>query len=156
LLLERIKSSAPARIVTVASRARYRASGIDWKAVRATSKTASGLAGYGVSKLANVLFSAELGRRLQGAGVSTYSLHPGVVASDVWRTVPWPLRSLIKLFMISPEKGAATTLYCANSSSAGAQTGLYYDQCRFKAPSRVARDPSLAAELWKVSEDWVH
>jgi len=155
LLLDCIKSSAPARIVTLASRAHYRAPGIDWKAVREPSKTASGLAEYGVSKLANVLFSDELGRRLQGTGVTTYSLHPGVVASDVWRTVPWPLRSLIKLFMISPEKGAATTLYCANSSSAGAETGLYYDQCRVKAPSRVAQDRPLATELWKVSENWV-
>jgi short-subunit dehydrogenase len=129
--------------------------GIDWKAVRETSRTASGLAEYGVSKLANVLFSAELGRRLKGSGVTTYSLHPGVVASDVWRTVPWPLRSLIKLFMISPEKGAATTLYCANATKPSAETGLYYDKCRVKAPSRVAQNPSLATELWQVSEDWV-
>ena len=54
-----------------------------------------------MSKLANVLFSAELGCRLIGSGVSTHALHPGVVASDVWRSVPWPLRPLIKLAMIS-------------------------------------------------------
>ena len=154
LLLERIKTSAPARIVTVASRAHYRASGIDFKAVRQTSKSVTGLAEYQVSKLANVLFSAELARRLQGSGVTTYSLHPGVVATDVWRSVPGPLRGFVKLFLISPQQGAATTLYCATSADLVLQTGLYYDQCRSKFPSRMAQDPRLAAELWARSEGW--
>jgi hypothetical protein len=91
----------------------------------------------------------------QGTDVSTYSLHPGVVASDVWRTVPWPLRSVIKLFMISPQKGAATTLHCASAAGLATETGLYYDQCRDRPPSQVAQNPSLAAELWKASEDWI-
>lgn len=155
LLLERIQSSAPARIVTVASRAHRQAPGIDWQALRQPTRTASAIAEYGVSKLANILFSAELARRLQGSGVTTYSLHPGVVASDVWRSVPWPLRTVIKLFMLSTEQGAATTLYCANSESLGAESGLYYDACRVKVPSKLAQDPALAAELWKVSQDWV-
>jgi NAD(P)-dependent dehydrogenase (short-subunit alcohol dehydrogenase family) len=155
LLLECIRSSAPARIVTVASRAHYRAAGIDWKAVRESTKSATGLPEYCISKLANVLFSAELGRRLHGTGVTSYSLHPGVVASDVWRSVPWPVRSLIKLFMISPQEGAKTTLYCANAPELENETGLYYDDCRVKRPSRVASDAALAAELWQRSEDWV-
>ncbi len=155
LLLDRIKSSAPARIVTVASKAHYRAPGLDWTAVRQPTKTATGLNEYCVSKLANVLFSAELGRMLHGSGVTTYSLHPGVVASDVWRSVPWPLRSIAKLFMISTENGAATSLYCANSDDVAGQTGLYYDECRVKQPSKTAHDPVLAAALWKASEDWV-
>jgi NAD(P)-dependent dehydrogenase (short-subunit alcohol dehydrogenase family) len=81
LLLDRIRASAPARIVTLASKAHYRAPGIDWDAVRRPTKTRTALHEYGVSKLANVLFSAELARRLAGTGVTTYSLHPGVVAS---------------------------------------------------------------------------
>ncbi len=155
LLLDRIKSSGPARIVTVASRAHTRVSGIDWEAVRKPTKTMAGLPEYGVSKLANVLFSAELARRLAGSGVTTYSLHPGVVASDVWRRVPWPFRSLIKLSMISVEEGAATTLHCAAAVEAGCETGLYYDKCQVKTPSRIAQDVELAAELWRRSEDWV-
>ena len=155
LLLDRIKRSAPGRIVTVASKAHYRATGIDWTAVHQPTKTATGLNEYCVSKLANVLFSAELGRLLQGSGVTTYSLHPGVVASDVWRSVPWPLRSIAKLFMISTEKGAATSLFCANAPGVAEQTGLYYDECHVKEPSKVARDAALAASLWKASEDWV-
>jgi len=155
LLLGRIKASAPARIVTVASKAHYRARGIDWKAVREPTRTATGLEEYGVSKLANVLFSAELGRRLAGSGVTTYSLHPGVVATEVWRSLPWPLGWLLKLALISPEKGARNTLHCATAASAAAETGLYYDECRPKTPSRVARDPALAGTLWDRSGEWV-
>ena len=155
LLLDRIKASAPARIVTVASKAHYRAPGIDWQAVRERTRTATALKEYCVSKLANVLFSAELGRRLSGSGVSTYSLHPGVVGTDVWRSLPWPLRAIMKLATISPEKGARTTLHCATSSSVATETGLYYDECRPKRPSRVAQDTALAAELWNRSEDWL-
>ena len=155
LLLDCLKHSAPARIVTVSSQAHYRAPGIDWDAVRQPTRSATGLPEYGVSKLANALFSAELGRRLAGGGVSTYALHPGVVASDVWRSVPWPFRSLMKLAMISTEEGAATTLHCATSGEVAQETGLYYEKCRVKQPSRLAQDPALAAELWKRSEAWV-
>jgi len=155
LLLDRIKASAPARIVTVASKAHYRARGIDWQAVRQPTRTTTALEEYGVSKLANVLFSAELGRRLADSGVTTYSLHPGVVATEVWRSVPWPFGWLLKLALISPEKGARTTLHCATSPGAAAETGLYYDECRLKTPSRVARDPELARTLWERSEQWV-
>lgn len=155
LLLDRLKHSAPARIITVASKAHYRAPGIDWAAIRQPTQTTTALHEYGVSKLANVLFSAELARRLMGSGVTTYSLHPGVVASDVWRSVPGPLRALIKLFMITPKQGAATTLHCATSVQAGSETGLYYDSCRAKEPSKIAQDQALAAELWRRSEEWV-
>jgi NAD(P)-dependent dehydrogenase (short-subunit alcohol dehydrogenase family) len=155
LLLERIQASAPARIVTVASRAHYRAPGIDWQAVRAPTASATAIPEYGVSKLANVLFSAELARRLEGTGVTTYSLHPGVVATDVWRSVPWPLGPVLKLFLISPEKGAATTIWCASDAALAKESGLYYDSCKRKTPSRVAQDATLAAELWQRSEDWV-
>jgi retinol dehydrogenase 12 len=155
LLLDRIKQSAPARIVTVASRAHTRVSGIDWNAVTKPTQTTTGFQEYGVSKLANLLFSAELGRKLAGTGVTTYSLHPGVVASDVWRKVPWPFRSLMKLTMITVEEGARTTLYCATSPDVENETALYYDKCRIKVPTSVGQDVVLAAELWRKSEEWV-
>jgi retinol dehydrogenase-12 len=155
LLTERIKGSAPARIVTVASTAHYQAQGIDWDSLRTRTSTRTGLPEYSVSKLCNVLFSAELGRRLAGTGVTTYSLHPGVVATDIWRGVPWPLRPLIKLAMISPERGTATTLYCATSPAVADETGRYYDNCRPRQPSAMAQDSALAAELWKRSESWM-
>ena len=160
LLLERIQRSAPSRIVTVASRAHYRvnASGLnpvfDWQALRQPTRTRTAFAEYGVSKLANVLFSAELSRRLAGSGVNTYSLHPGVVASDVWRAVPGPLRWLIKRGMITIEEGALTTLYCATSPDCANETGLYYDKCQARTPSQRGSDAALAAELWRHSEEW--
>jgi retinol dehydrogenase-12 len=154
LLLERIQRSAPARIVTVASEAHYRARGFDWDALQKPTKSVTALSEYQTSKLANVLFSAELARRLSGTGVNTYALHPGVIASDVWRSVPWPVRSLIKLGMRSTEEGAQTTLYCATSPEVAEQTGLYYDGCKVREPSKLAQDRALAAELWRRSETW--
>lgn len=154
LLLERLKKSAPARVVTVASRAHYRPGRLDFEAVRRPTRSITGLAEYGVSKLANVLFSAELARRLEGSGVTTYSLHPGVVASDIWRRVPPPFGWIMKRFMLSPEEGARTTIHCAASAEVAAESGLYYDQCRPKRPSRLARDTALASELWRRSEAW--
>lgn len=155
LLLERIQASAPARIVTVASRAHYRASGLHWDALRHTTRSRTAIDEYSNSKLANVLFSAELGRRLAGSGVAAYALHPGVVASDVWRAVPWPLRSLMKLGMISTEEGAVTTLFCATAPEIAQDSGLYYDKSRPRTPSAMARDKALAAELWQRSVQWV-
>lgn len=154
MLLDRIKASAPARIVTVASRAHYRATGLDWDALRQRTRSRTGLDEYSNSKLANVLFSAELGRRLAGSGVGTYALHPGVVATDVWRAVPWPFRQLMKLGMISTEEGARTTLHCASASAVADETGLYYDQCQPRTPSALGRDTQLAATLWQRSAAW--
>ena len=155
LLEERLKASAPARVVTVASRAHYRAKAIDWDAVRQPTRHLTALPEYSVSKLANVLFSAELGRRLAGSGVTTYALHPGVVASDIWRGLPRPLRWLATRRMLTPEQGAQTSLYCATEPSIAGETGLYYDKCRPRTPSALARDEALAAELWRRSEGWV-
>lgn len=155
LLLDRITASGPgARIVNVASDAHYTASGIDWEAIRRSTKTRTGLPEYGVSKLANVLHAQELGRRLEGTGVTTYSLHPGVIASDVWREVPIGVRHVMKLFMKSPEDGAKTSLYCATSVEVAGDTGRYYEKSREKQPSKAAT-AELAAELWKRSEEWV-
>lgn len=158
LLLARIQASAlasaSARIVTVASRAHYRASGLDWDALRHPTKSRTAITEYNNSKLANVLFSAELGRRLAGTGVTTYALHPGVVASDIWRAVPWPIRPLMKLGMISTEQGAMTTLHCASAPQLARESGLYYDKCQARAPSALGRDAALAQELWRRSLLW--
>jgi NAD(P)-dependent dehydrogenase (short-subunit alcohol dehydrogenase family) len=153
LLLDRLRASAPARIVNVASGAHFGARGIDWEAVRRPTHTITGMREYSVSKLANVLHAQELARRLEGAGVTTYSLHPGVIASDIWRRVPWPARSMMKLRMDSPEHGARTSVYCATSPEVADESGLYYDGCRRKDPSAAAT-PALAAELWRRSAEW--
>jgi retinol dehydrogenase-12 len=153
LLLERLVSSAPARVVTVSSDAHYNARGIDWDAVRRPARGITGLGEYAVSKLCNVLFSQELARRTSGTGVSTYALHPGVVASDIWRRVPWPVRPLVTRNMLSVSAGAQTSLYCATSPAVAADTGLFYDTCAVRAASEVAT-PELGRALWERSEAW--
>ena len=154
LLLDRLRQSAPARIVTVASRAHTLARGMDWDALRRPTSTWLGVKEYAVSKLANVLFSAELGRRLAGSGVITAALHPGVIDSDIWRTLTRPLRALNRLRLISPQEGAATTLHCALAPVTSIGTSGYFSDCRPVQPSSAGRDPALAAELWRRSEAW--
>lgn len=157
LLLPRLLASAPARIVTVSSRAHFRIDGLDFAHLQGPTRTLTAIREYQASKLANVLFSAELARRLAGTGVTTYSLHPGVVASDIWRGLPWPARQLIRLrpSMISVEEGAKTTLHCATSPEVASESGLYYDSCRVIPASDAGRDAALAEELWRRSEAWV-
>lgn len=156
LLLERLKQSAPARVITVASRAHYRTKGIDFGALRRPAG-GLGIRAYQVAKLANVLFSAELGRLLEGSGVTTYSLHPGVVETEIWREAPRVLLPLLKLRgLLTPEEGAKTTLYCATAPELASQSGLYYSECQAKAPSAAAQDRALAKELWQRSLAWVH
>jgi NAD(P)-dependent dehydrogenase (short-subunit alcohol dehydrogenase family) len=156
LLLDRLRAAAPARIVTVASKAHFDArQGIDFAAVRRSTPSLTGLPEYAVSKLANVLFSRELARRLAGTRVTTYALHPGVVATDVWRRIPAPAAWVMKRFMLSAEDGAATTVYCATAPSLAGESGRYYDGCREYPPSRVARNDELARELWARSEQMI-
>ena len=158
LLLPALDNALDARIVTVASRAHTRAPGIDFEAVTRPTSTRTGFPEYQVSKLANVLFSAELARRLDARDMGqprcAPTAHPGVVATDVWREVPALLRGVMKWFMISSEDGAATTVHCATDPACAGQSGLYYDECRVKDASAVGRDESLARALWERSAAW--
>ena len=157
-LLARLEASAsggvPSRVVNVSSDSHYAARGIDFDAVRRGTRSVTGMPEYAVSKLSNVLFTQELARRLDGGAVTSYALHPGVVASDIWRRIPWPVRPLMKRRMISPEEGARTSLYCASSPDVAQETGLFYDKCAHREPSRHAT-PDLARRLWDQSEAWV-
>jgi retinol dehydrogenase 12 len=154
-LLPLIVAGGPgSRIVVVSSDSHYQAPGIDFDSLRSRTKSVTGLREYSVSKLANVLFAQELARRLAGTGVNTYCVHPGVVASEIWRRVPWPLRPLIKSRMLTITEGAQTSLYCATSPDVADQTGLYYEKSAVREPSKVARQP-LAEELWAYSEKWI-
>jgi retinol dehydrogenase 12 len=152
-LLDCLKASAPARVVTVSSDAHYRAPGIDFTALRTRGHGLTAMHEYSVSKLCNVLFTQELARRLSGTGVTTYALHPGVVASDMWRRVPWPVRPLITRRLLSVDDGALTSVYCAASGEVAQVSGRFYDKCAERAPSGVATT-ELAAELWDYSEKW--
>lgn len=155
LLLPRLLQQTHSRVVNVSSIAHYDARGIDFSELRQKGKGFGALHAYQVSKLANVLHAKELARRYGNQGLHAYSLHPGVVASDVWREVPQPFRWLMTRTMIGNEEGAKTTLYCATSPEVAEHNGLYYDTCRVKEPSAVAQDPELARRLWEHSERFV-
>jgi len=157
LLLPRLRESASpggARIVNVSSKAHYQAESIDWEAVRKPTRTLTALDEYAVSKLCNVLFTRELSRGKAGAGVHSYALHPGVIASDIWRKVPWPIRPIMLSRMKTVVEGAQTSLYCATSPAVASQDGRYYDESQEKKPSRLAEDVALAKTLWEKSEAW--
>jgi NAD(P)-dependent dehydrogenase (short-subunit alcohol dehydrogenase family) len=141
-LLPLLIASTPARIVNVASDAHYQAKGINFERLRYRTKGITGLPEYAVSKLCNVLHAAELGRRLAGTGVTAYSLHPGVVASQIWRRVPWPARQSVTRRMLTIEQGARTSLYCATSAEV-VETGKYYDSCKQTEPTASRRPSSL-------------
>jgi NAD(P)-dependent dehydrogenase (short-subunit alcohol dehydrogenase family) len=152
-LLECLAASAPARVVTVSSTAHYQAKGVDFDRLRQPTRSRTGLPEYAVSKLCNVLFTQELARRMDGRGVTTYAVHPGVVASDMVRHWPRPVRPLVKLAMLSTEQGARTSPYCATAPELAQATRRYYDKCRERTPSRVATG-ELGRLLWEQSEKW--
>jgi retinol dehydrogenase-12 len=154
LLLERLAASGPgARIVNVSSDAHYGARGIDFAAVRRPTATFTGSQEYSVSKLCNVLHAQELARRLDATAVRSYALHPGVVASDIWRRVPRLARWFLTRRMLTIEQGAVTSVYCATSPEVAADSGLFYDNCAARPASPVAT-PELAELLWKHSAEW--
>lgn len=153
-LLDLLRDSGPARVVCVSSDSHYAPDGIDFDAVVGSTTSITGMPEYGVSKLANVLFAQELARREDPTRLTAYSLHPGVIASDIWRRVPWPIRPVMTWFMKSTEEGAQTSLHCATDPSVADETGHFYVDCRRKAPSEAAT-PELASELWARSEAWI-
>ena len=157
LLLDRIKETRGARIVNVSSHSHYMARKLNFDRLRQKPGRV-GLKEYEVSKLCNVLFTKELARRLEGTGVTTYAVHPGQVATEIWRRLPGPLRWIFVngMRMITPEQGAVSSLHTVASPEAANETGLYYDEKgRTKHPSRIAQNPELARELWARSAEWV-
>jgi retinol dehydrogenase 12 len=155
ILLPLVKRAPQGRIVNVASRGHYRAAPLDFAAFQKTTATTTAFPEYCTSKLCNVLHAKELARRLSGTKVTTYSLHPGAVASDIWQRRSALLGFLIKPFLITNEKGARTQVKCATDPSLASETGLYYDSEKIKEPSRQAKDVKLADELHARSSEWV-
>ena len=146
-------TSSQGRIVNVSSDAHYQAPGVDFDRLRRPARTIAAMREYAVSKLCNVLFTQELARRVAGTGVTAYALHPGVVASDIWRRVPWPVRPLLTRRMLTVDEGARTSLYCATAPELAGVSGRYYEDCAEREPSPVAT-PDLGARLWQRSEEW--
>lgn len=153
LLLPALSRAPGGRVVNVSSAAHLLAKGIDWSMLeRRTEARRAGLRDYAATKLMNVLHAKELARRLHGTRVTTYALHPGGVASGIWRSVPQPLRWLLLRFLISNEEGARTQLHCATAPELAAETGRYYDKRRQAPCNPLADDEALARELWRRTE----
>jgi NAD(P)-dependent dehydrogenase (short-subunit alcohol dehydrogenase family) len=152
LLLERLRASAPARVVTVASDA-HRGMAIDFDDLSATRAYSSWKA-YGASKLANILFTRELARRLEGTGVTATCLHPGVVRTGFGRRGPSFIRWWFKLsgsFLLTPAEGADTAVWLASSPEIEGASGGYYAKRKLRQPSRAACDRGSAVRLWDLS-----
>jgi len=153
LLLDKLKASAPARVIVVASEAHRRAT-LDFGDLMNAGASGWSTA-YERSKLANVLFARELARRLAGTGVTVNALHPGVVRSQLFRGSPALLRVLLwsvgRLFMLSPQQGARGSVYLASASELDGESGGYYRGCRRVAPSAAAQSEACAARLWQES-----
>jgi len=160
LLLDRLRASAPSRIVVVSSVAHKQArKGLDFDDLQSERKYRAGTA-YARSKLANIYFARELARRLDGTGVTANSLHPGFVASRFARdgdfgwlgNIGMPL---IRPFAISQAAGARTSIYLSTSPDVEGMSGLYFVKCAVAEPSKVAQDDEAAKRLWAVSEELI-
>ena len=153
LLLDMLHRSAPSRVVNVSSSSHY-GGRLDLDSINGRGKTGiGGLGAYGRSKLALVLFTYELAKRLQGMGVTVNCLHPGAVRTNIWAHAgPFsPLVRLASLFMMSPEDGAKTSVYLASSAEVEGVTGKYFEKCRQKRASESSYDEALASRLWDLS-----
>ncbi|HVA02213.1 MAG TPA: SDR family oxidoreductase [Acidimicrobiales bacterium] len=160
LLLQRIKDSAPARIVNVASTAHKGAGkGLDFDDLQST-RGYSGMQVYSKSKLANIYFTTELARRLEDTGVTVNCLHPGTVATGYGRdgdssgVLAFGLK-VIKPFILSAEQGARTSIYLASSPDVAGVTGQYFVKNQARKPSKIAQSDEAAQRLWKESEELV-
>jgi retinol dehydrogenase-14 len=157
LLLDRLKASAPARVVNVSSGAQSMGK-LNFDDLQG-EREYSGQKAYNQSKLANVVFTYELARRLDGTGVTTTVLHPGVVRtafaaedpSPLWRVLLPIVRPLLK----SPQKGAATSIYLASSPEVEGVSGKYFINSKARASQKASYDTAAAARLWQISSELV-
>jgi NAD(P)-dependent dehydrogenase (short-subunit alcohol dehydrogenase family) len=154
LLLDTLKASAPARVVTVASDA-HKGATLPFDDLQHARGRYSGLGVYGESKLANIMFTYELARRLAGTGIATNTLHPGFVASGFARNngrLYGVAMTLLRPVMVSAEKGAQTPIYLATAPEVAGVSGQYFINCKPARSSAASYDEAAARRLWEVSE----
>lgn len=154
LLRPRMGTHGPTRIVNVSSNNHFQARGIDLEAAQRPTASVGGLREYAMSKLANVVFTAELTRREPAEALTAVAVHPGRVASQIWRHVPWLVRKVLFLRgMRTPEDGAAPVIDVATRDEVPA--GAYFDRHEVREPHPLARDPEAGRALWEASERFV-
>ncbi len=151
-LLDRLRESAPSRIVHVASDA-HRFGVLDIDDLQSERRYGA-MKSYGRSKFANILFSDELARRLEGSGVTSNSLHPGAVATRLGKNNGWLgelATGLLRPFFLTPEQGARTTLHVATEPTLEKTSGRYFARQKEARPSAATRNPELGRQLWERS-----
>ena len=153
LLLDRLKASAPARVVTVSSHVQAEGR-IDFDNLQGACDY-SGQTAYSQSKLANVMFTNELARRLEGSGVTATCLHPGFVRTDFGaEDQAWffsVISNVVRPFLKTPAQGARSSIHLASSPDAEGVTGQFFVNGKPKAANKVAYDPAMLARLWQTS-----
>ena len=152
LLLDRIRESAPARIVFTSSEGHYSGT-LDLDDV-GFERGYSIMRAYARSKLANVLTARLLARRLEGSGVTVNALHPGAISTNIWSRAPWfarPVLAVLKRRMESPAVGGSRLAYLATSPEVDGRTGGYYHRNRLREPSALAQDDALGERLYDLS-----
>jgi NAD(P)-dependent dehydrogenase (short-subunit alcohol dehydrogenase family) len=158
LLLDTIKASAPARVINVSSDA-HSGGKIDFDNLQG-ERSYSSFGPYGNSKLANILFTTELARRLEGTGVTVNALHPGFTSTGFGKNNPGFLMKImgavVPLIARSPEKGAETSIYLSSSPEVQSITGKYFVDCKVAQPAPQATDMAVARKLWDISAEMVH
>jgi retinol dehydrogenase 12 len=156
LLLELLTASAPARIVNVSSDA-HRGGHINFDDLQ-SQRSFAGFRAYSQAKLANIMFTYELARRLKGTGVTANALHPGFVATRFGMNNSLPVRlgmRLVSLFALKPEQGAETSIYLASSPEVEGVSGKYFTKCKPVQSSPASYDLDTARRLWEVSAKMV-
>lgn len=123
-----------------------------WDDLQYERRAYRGIAAYNQSKLANVLFTKALARRLEGTGVTANALHPGVVATELTRRYPKALIGLWQVFLLTPAQGAACSLHVAMDPSLATISGQYFEKSRIKPASREAQDEAAQEKLWALTE----
>jgi len=152
LVLDLVVAAAPSRIVNVSS-VGHRQGTLDFDDLHFERGYAI-MKAYARSKLANVLFTRELARRLEGKQVTVNCLHPGAVATNIWSHAPAiarPVLAVAKLFMVKPSEGGDRIVYLAASRDVEGKTGGYYEKNRLVRPSRLAQDDAVGQKLWDTS-----
>jgi len=154
LLLERLEESAPSRVITVSSEAQ-RWGNMDFEDIQSTRKY-RGFPVYGMTKLANIMFTYELAERLKGTGVTANCLHPGPVSTNFGKNNGGPMALFFRLgkpFMRSPEQGADTLIWLAVSLDVEGVSGKYFSDRKEIEAKEIAYDEGARRRLWEVSED---